>query len=370
MPQARVSLPTAEPADSYRDLFENAVEAMLVCDVEGVISHSNRRAELLLGYSRCEIARRSCVEFFSPVTEPFVLQQLQQTVFTETVLNWEAEIVRKDGVRVPVAVHAGVLLGNGRQSARIQVVLRDISQLKSVERQRIDLLEMLAHDIRSPLSVVVGYADLLCSEAQARASREGIDILLSLRSGAFSLSNLVMNYLDVAKIEIRPLLLAKSSVSVNEVLRQVGRQYEREAQRLHITLDLSLQDALPPVMGDRLAIERIVTNLLHNALKFTPARGKITIGSLLCQDGNVTMSVTDTGPGMTEEDIAVVFEKYRTAKKDRKREGSGLGLFIVKALVEGHGGRIVVDSTLGAGTRMSVVLPTAMKGAGEKAESS
>jgi len=343
--------------NSYRDLFDNAVDAMLVCNVHGVISLFNRRAELLLGCSRHEIVAHSCAEFFSPLTEHVVLQQIQQSVGTDAVLSGEAEIVRKDGTRVPVVVRSSVLPGHAGQLPSIQMVLRDISQEKNVERQRTDFLEMLAHDIRSPLSVVVGYADLLLSEAKLRASREEIDMLLSLRSGAFSLSTLVTNYLDLAKIESRPLILAKRTVALPEVIRRVGRQYRREAQRLHIALDFSLPDDLPPVSGDALALERVVTNLLHNALKFTPERGKVAVSAFVRQEDEVVIVVADTGPGMTIEETAIVFEKYRTAKKDRKREGSGLGLFIVKALVEAHGGRVEVESTPSVGTRMSVVLP-------------
>ncbi|MBM4254809.1 MAG: HAMP domain-containing histidine kinase [Deltaproteobacteria bacterium] len=353
----RASADALDLAGCYRDLFDNAIDALIVCDRDGTILLINRRAEALFGYPRQEMTDRSCSEFFSPSTAPLVLQRVDHSVAGETVLSWEAEVVRKDGSRIPVAVRSGALPIRSDQTPHVQMVLQDISQKKSVERQRTDFLEMLAHDIRSPLSVVVGYADLLLSEAKLRASREEVDMLLSLRSGAFSLSTLVMNYLDVAKIETRPLIFAKGAVALQEVIRRVGRQYSREAQRLHIDLDFSLTDDLPAVMGDALALERVVTNLVHNALKFTPARGKVTVSTFTRGEDKVGVSVVDSGPGMTPEEIAVVFEKYRTAKKDRKREGSGLGLFIVKALVEAHGGRVEVESIVGEGTCMSIIFP-------------
>jgi len=355
-------------ADADLHIFDNAVTAMFLCDVNGVVVYVNRRAELLLDSSRHELVARSCGELFSPVTKPLAQSRLQQSVVTEGPVSWEAEIVRKDGTRVPVEVYAGVIPGTIGQPTTIQVVLWDISQKKNVERQRADFLEMLAHDIRSPLSVVIGYTDLLLSTAKSRASHEETDMLLSLRSGAFSLSTLVMNYLDLAKIEARPVVLAKGPVSLREVLRRVGKQYEREAQRLHVVLDCSLPDELPAVLGDAMVLERIVTNLLHNALKFTPANGNVTIRAFVRQQNEIVITVTDTGPGMTAEEIAVVFEKYRTAQRDRKREGSGLGLFIVKTLVEAHGGRVEVQSTLGAGTCMSVVLPAVTHRESEKIE--
>jgi len=352
----------------YQQLFETAVDAILVCDLDGVVLQVNRRAELLFGHPRQTIIKGHYLDFFSPITIPLLARQLVPALLSGDLRNVDAEIVRGDNTRIPVEVRATLVGGNCEQEQRMQIFVRDIAQKKMADRQRADFLEMLAHDIRSPLSVVVGYADLLLSAAQDRASHEEIDMLLSLRSGAFSLANLVMNYLDVAKIEARPLLLAKAPVSVNEVLCQVGRQYEREAQRLFVSLDVTLHQDLPPLIGDRLAIERVITNLLHNALKFTSANGRITLSSLLSPDGNVTISVADTGPGMTAEEIMVVFEKYRTAKKDRKKEGSGLGLFIVKALVEGLGGRIEVESTPGVGTCISVILPVVANCESGKAE--
>ena len=361
--------PDATPTDFYRQLFEHAVEAMLVCNTDGVISHINRRAVSLLGYFPDEIVTHPYTKLFPTLTEPLALQRLQHSVLAATATSWETDVVRRDGTRLPVEVRIGVLPGKVGKFQHVHVVLRDISQKKNVERQRADFLEMLAHDIRSPLSVVLGYADLLLSEAKSRASSyEETDMLLSLCSGAFSLATLVMNYLDLAKIESRPVVVAKGPVALRELLSRVKKQYEREAQRLQVSLEFSLPDELPLVRGDTMALERVVTNLLHNALKFTPEKGKVTIGAFVRHNDEVVLSVTDTGAGMTAEEIAVVFEKYRTAKRDHKREGSGLGLFIVKALVEAHGGRVEVDSTPGVGTCMSVVLPTVTNGEGGKPE--
>lgn len=346
-----------DPSSWYQQLFETAVDAVLVCDLDGLVVQANRRTEVLLGCPRHAMIGCHYLELFSPMTAPFLVQQLMPTLLSDDPVSVEAEMVRSDNTCIPVEVRATLVGDSCELTQQMQIVVRDIAQKKQADRQRADFLEMLAHDIRSPLSVVVGYADLLVSTAQRQPDCEDVDMLLSLRSGAFSLANLVLNYLDVAKIEARPLLLAKTPVAVNEVLCRVGRQYEQEAQRLLVDLKMALCESLAPVVGDRLAIERIITNLLHNALKFTPAKGRVTLSSMMSQDGHVVVSVTDTGPGLSTDEIAVVFEKYRTARKDRKKEGSGLGLFIVKALAEGHGGRVEVDSTLGVGTCISVILP-------------
>jgi signal transduction histidine kinase len=145
---------------------------------------------------------------------------------------------------------------------------------------------------------------------------------------------------------------------LNDILRSVTRQYDAEARRRKQRVELLLQENLPVPMGDPLALERVFANLVHNALKFTPEIGQITLRSFQ-RDDAVVGAVADTGPGIAREDIERLFEKYKRVARDAHREGTGLGLFIVKALVEAHQGRIEVESTLGVGTCFSVVLPLA-----------
>jgi len=147
-------------------------------------------------------------------------------------------------------------------------------------------------------------------------------------------------------------------IAINDVLRRVGEQYESEIRRRQLTFQVRLQEGLPFIEGDPVALERVFANLLHNALKFTPKAGQVTVHSAR-RNGEVVASVADTGPGLAPQEIPLLFEKYRQARGSRNREGAGLGLFIVKSLVEAHRGRVEVESTVGAGTRFAVFLPVA-----------
>src|SRR5262249_53144342 len=117
-----------------------------------------------------------------------------------------------------------------------------------------------------------------------------------------------------------------------------------------------LQEGLPFVEGDPVALERVFANLLHNGLKFTPEQGRVTVISAQ-RDREVMAAISDTGPGMAAAEIPLLFEKYWRAEHSKLQEGAGLGLFIVKALVEAHSGRVEVESTPGVGTCFSVFLP-------------
>jgi len=166
----------------------------------------------------------------------------------------------------------------------------------------------------------------------------------------------VTNYLDLSKVEAGRLTLDKKPLMVNSILQRVEQQYEAEAQRSDLSLELQLAQELPVVEGDPLALERVFANLVHNALKFTPERGRVTVSSGQ-QDSEVVVRVADTGPGIGAEELPFIFERYRRASASRSQEGVGLGLFIVKALVEGHGGRVEVESSSGGGSCFSVFLP-------------
>jgi signal transduction histidine kinase len=242
----------------------------------------------------------------------------------------------------------------------------EIAERQHMERQRQEFLTMLTHDIRNPLSVILSYTDLLQEELDAGHGVSACtDILPRLRSNALTVFSLADSYLDISCLEDRPFQMTKETVDMNGILRRVAQHYELEARRRRITLELSLQQGAPFVRGNSVALERIVSNLVHNALKFTPAHECVTLSSSSTAREFIA-SVTDTGPGIAQEDIPLLFEKYRRIEHRDAQEGSGLGLFIVKALVETHGGRIEVRSTLGLGACFSVILPVAQSDQNQK----
>jgi signal transduction histidine kinase len=134
--------------------------------------------------------------------------------------------------------------------------------------------------------------------------------------------------------------------------------YEAEATRRQIALAVQFDPTLPRVDGDPLALERIFANLLHNASKFTPNGGRITVSARPDQ-GRVAVAVTNTGPGIAPDEIPSLFQRYQQTKTGRQKRGAGMGLFIVKSLAEAHGGSVEVESTPGVETRFVVFLPVA-----------
>lgn len=245
-------------------------------------------------------------------------------------------------------------------SELLQRALRHAVERKRIEkqlaRQREDFVAMLTHDIKSPLHVVIGSADMLLEETKNTANGHGPALIRNLIDSALTINSLVVNYLDFTKIEAMGVSLNKESVLVGDILTRLHRRYETSAQRRSLIFELRLADALPSVDGDPVALERVFANLLSNALKFTPRGGRVTV-SAHASDRGMVVTVADTGPGILPGEIQFIFAKYRRALSTARQDGAGLGLFIAKSLVEAHGGRIDVHSDPGRETLFEVFLP-------------
>jgi signal transduction histidine kinase len=232
------------------------------------------------------------------------------------------------------------------------------SEMESIlERQRAEFVSMLAHDIRSPLQAVLGFADLLADDLKESGLTDAGELLRRMRESLSHTTDVINNLLALINFEFGRVELAMTRLSVNDAIRKVKDRYAREASRRDLILETRLASDLPSVEADQLILERIFANLLVNALKFTPAGGRVTLSSE-ARGSYAVASVTNTGPVIASDDIPHLFERGWRGAADADKEGSGLGLYIVKTLVEMLGGKVEVESTMRSGTCFSVFLPT------------
>lgn len=252
------------------------------------------------------------------------------------------------GVRVSsrYSGEAGELIGAFNQMAE------DLARADELRR---NLTADVAHELRTPLSVV-------------RAKLEGVidgvypatpEHLEPVVETVNLLTQLVEDLHLLALVEAKQLAPEKQPVDIGDVLRDARVNFSPQASDRAVTLALDLPPALPVAMVDRRRITQVLGNLLSNALRYTPAGGRVTISAAETEDGGVEISVADTGPGIPPEDIPFVFERFWRGDKSRSRVGggSGLGLAIAKQLVEMHGGTIRVESTQGKGATFRLTLP-------------
>jgi len=344
--------------ERYRKLIQGSGDALYTLALDGTLTFLNPAFETATGWSSAEWLGKPFALILHPDDLPLALETFQRVLQGETpplvelrVLSRAGEYVLGEFVATPDFQEGKVVGAWG--------LARNISTERTLERQRAELLAMLAHDIKNPLGNILGYTDLLLERVRKRrgTDNEEENLLLRLQSNVLTMHSLVVNYLELSRIEAEQLALIKQPLVLNDLLRRVGQQYEVESQQRRITIEFQLQEELPTIEGDSLALERVFANLLHNALKFTPELGRITVSSATQKEQTVVVAVKDTGPGIAPEEAATIFEKYRRVKSVPPQAGLGLGLFIVKVLVEAHGGQVAVSSTPGQGTCFAVFLP-------------
>ncbi len=223
---------------------------------------------------------------------------------------------------------------------------------------RDDVLAVVSHDLGNPLSAIrIGTTLLLSALPEAERQTGGWKHLVGIRNSAEQMERLIRDLLEVKRIEAGQLSVERDKVSVSPLLNEAIELLSGIAEGKSVQLRALVPDDVPPLYADRERMLQTLSNLVGNAVKFTQAGGEVRIEAA-ARDGDVVLSVVDTGSGISEADLAHVFDRYWQAKSRRRgRQGLGLGLVIVKGIVEAHGGRIWVESQVGAGSRFSFTVP-------------
>jgi signal transduction histidine kinase len=237
----------------------------------------------------------------------------------------------------------------GRQKRQLA---RALHAAEKAVRTRDEVLAIVSHDLRSPLGTITMAAGLLEMPIAEEKKVEQIGII---RRSATAMTRLIGDLLDVGAAESGRLAVELRPTDVREVLEEACRMAESAAARKEQRFEWSVPADLPRAPADRDRLLQVLSNLLGNAIKFTPAGGAITLRAEAA-DGEIVVSIEDTGPGIAEADLTRIFDWFWHASRKR-RGGSGLGLAIARGIAEAHGGRILVESTPGQGSSFSVVLP-------------
>ncbi|HEY3134323.1 MAG TPA: GAF domain-containing sensor histidine kinase [Gemmatimonadaceae bacterium] len=228
-----------------------------------------------------------------------------------------------------------------------------------VAQAREEVLGVVAHDLRNPLSLIVTTTELLQEEDLEPAKRKQI-LDIAMRAGK-QMNRLIEDLLDTVHLQSGKLSLDLEDIDVCSVLRQAEETFRPIAQKRSIQLTSIVPPAKIWVRADPLRVSQVLGNLLGNALKFTPENGSVTYGATV-SDGIVAFFVSDTGPGVPEDQRAHLFEQFWQARKNDKR-GVGLGLTIAKGIVDAHGGNIWCESKVGSGSTFYFTLPMPKTGA-------
>lgn len=236
-------------------------------------------------------------------------------------------------------------------------LLEDITHLREIDRLKSEFIATASHELRTPLTSVQMSVHLLLEGAVGELTDKQRTVLRSCREDCERLEKLMRDLLDLSKIEGGESAPNRAPVHVGDLISAATGVLKRRADAKQVALVAEVPSDLPPVLADRAQIERVVTNLLTNALRYTDAGGSIQVRAAR-RDGHVAVSVTDTGRGIPPEYLTSIFDKFAQIP-GAPSGGAGLGLAISKRIVEAHGGQIVVKSVVGRGTTFTFTLQVA-----------
>jgi two-component system phosphate regulon sensor histidine kinase PhoR len=237
-------------------------------------------------------------------------------------------------------------------------VIHDITALKKMDQMKSDFVSMVAHEIKSPMNSVLALVKVIQDGLAGNLTDKQQEILGRVSEKIKGLADLAAELLDLARIESGLITMEKERLQLEPLLRDQVVFYEPKAQNNGITLRIDPLPELPPVLANKRSIEEVISNLITNAIRYTPEGGSITV-SASPQKDYVRVNVKDTGYGIGKEDLDRIFERFYRVKNDQTRfiTGTGLGLAIVKSIVDAHNGLIKVESEVGRGSTFHVDLP-------------
>lgn len=257
-------------------------------------------------------------------------------------------------LRIPfllvVALFFGHLVEN-TQSAE-----KEAAEAREHERMKTEFLSTVTHDLKNPLGLIEAMAASLLDGDRGSLEPAQADLVRRIHANIHRVMALSLNLLDAAKVEAGSLTLQRTPVSMVDVVDDAISLSRSAADSKNVTLAVEAEPGLPMVEVDFMQMGRVISNLLDNAIKYTPPGSRVLV-SLRRRGERLVLAVEDDGHGIAPAELPRVFEKYRRNAGSDRIQGSGLGLFIVKHLVEAHGGCVGIQSDLGRGTRLTVELP-------------
>lgn len=259
-----------------------------------------------------------------------------------------------------VEITASPLFDGSGDVAAVIETSRDITARTKLERERLDLQAMITHDMKGPLTAVLGYSEILYEDEKAVPDPGAREMVSAIRANGKRLSAMIDDYLAFSRLDSGRVRLNMVLEDVALLLKETASDQMEAARQKDIVIETRLPERIPYVAMDRSHIQRAVTNLIDNAVNYTQKGGTVCVAAVMREGGpggELVISVTDNGPGIPAEEHSRIFDRYYRLAQSARKKGSGLGLAIVKAVAEAHNGYIELDSAPGRGSSFSIVIP-------------
>jgi PAS domain S-box-containing protein len=368
--ELRVRQRTAE----VQDLYDNAPAGYHSIDPQAILIRINQTELTWLGRTREEVLGHSIEEFLSPESRPNFRSNFP--IFKKQGVNkdFELEFVRKDGSVFPILINSvaildekgdfemsrSTVLDNTERKAAEKALQRAFLELERALRMKDEFLATMSHELRTPLTSILGLAEILTLGYHGQLNEQQKKFVANIDTSGWHLLSLINDLLDISKIEAGKLDIHLEPGSIIDVCNSSLNFVKTQAVKKNIRLDFFHEEDVRTVLADQKRLKQILVNLLSNAVKFTPAGGEVELRvHAEYEQKRIIFAISDTGIGISESDLRRLFTPFTQVDSSlsRQYEGTGLGLALVKRLVELHNGSVTVSSQVGVGSTFAVALP-------------
>jgi len=342
-------------------LIDNMPEGVFTTDTAGRVLTWNAAASNITGWGHVEMAGKFCSEFIGchTVDEVWCQRHCPLRISMDTQAKFDSGVdnvfvLRRDGGKVPVFITSAPIHNEEGKITGSILVFRDITKEREIEQMKEDFLATITHDLKSPLASVMGYTELLLNPKLGEINPTQKEFLEAIIRSSKTLQFLIDNILEITRMEAGKMLFNPGLFNLEALVSEIHEMFRPLAAPKQLRMEAQVDESII-VYGDRDKVKEVFINLFSNAIKFTREKGVITVRAVP-EERRVAVSVSDTGKGIPRDQIQRLFSKFAQVKSDERR-GTGLGLYIIKRIMDAHDETVTVESTEGVGTTFTFGLP-------------
>ena len=345
-----------DKGETHDMIIKNLPMGYSVVDVKGNIVDFNKAAEKITGYSKDEVTGKSHLEILHSTSDKEACPLFKHTLaLHEETIAAETSIRRKNGDHIVIGVTAFPIFNNSGKFIGGVELFRDISESKRLKRERKEILSMFAHDMKNPIVTAGGFLSRFLSGKAGDFNDKQKEYLELIGDGLKTVEGLIINFLEFSRLESKEYKPVMGLFNLVEAIEKQIEALKIEADKKNMKIYLECAEEIScDIYGDAEMISRVITNLLDNALKYCSKEGTVTV-KLSNRKKDILVQIMNTGTGIPEKHLPHIFDAFYRANSNSR--GSGLGLSIVKSIIEAHGGKISVESSAQKGTTFSFNLP-------------
>jgi PAS domain S-box-containing protein len=344
-----------ESEERFRRVFEEGPIGMSIVGLDQGVLRANNTLCRMLGYTEQELAALTV----AAVTHPDDVDkdvELAQQLFDDRIPRYQIDkrLITRGGAIIWVRLSVSALRDEAGKPLYALGMIEDITRQREADQLREQYVSFISHDLVTPLSVVIGQASTVRDRLAGKGLEPQVERLESILKSAWRMNSMLRDLLETSRLESGQWKMRTTPVDLGQLVAMICEQVLSEEARARLRFDQL--EGVPSVEVDRERIERVVTNLITNALKYSDDGAPVVV-RVAPGEGSALVSVTDRGAGIPLEEQPLVFQRFYRAVAQKKAEGIGLGLYITRLIVEAHGGRIWVESKQGEGSTFTFSLP-------------